>query len=293
MTTIRTLLFDVETDGLDYTKIHCIAVKDPDTTGDPLLFTSVGDFEAWALINTDEDTDWVAHNGCGFDYWVINELTCMSIKRDRMVDTSVLSKLKDYRRFHTHSLREISTGLGVILKGEYTGGWDTYTPEMGVYCMQDVKCMIPIWRELRHMLTDYPDACYYEHMTALIAAKMQKDGFQFNRRRAELLHDEVVAEMSKLEDSMQKEWPPELVEDRRIKWRMTKNHVPHAACIKAQAKAPKWDIVGDELVLYDYKKFNPASSKDRVDKLWDSGWSPYVKTKGHNDFLRERKSRWR
>lgn len=292
------ILFDIETDGLDYTKIHCIAVAlyepSQDRPPTPTLFTDVCDFEDWVShVMKPSVTMWTAHNACGFDYWVLKDLTRIPVNKSEILDTSVISKLRDYNKFSTHSLRELGEHYGVY-KGEYDGDWDTYTPEMGDYCVQDVNVLWHIRKDQEKFFTD-PDnslAIDIEHDTAFILAEMQRNGFTFNKTKAERLLDEVTTEMTKLEDAMQDEWPPELVEDRRIQWRMTKAGVPHAACVKAQAAAPKWIIDGDELVLYKYKSFNPGSPKDRVDKLWDAGWTPYDKTIGHYKFDRERRVRW-
>lgn len=282
-----TVLFDTETDGYDYTKLHCAAVY-TSTMLNPLLLVGEEEFTEWAEKNTNRSTMWVAHNCAGFDYWVVNDLTGITIQRHQVVDTSVLTKLHNYRSYNTHSLREIGERLGVY-KGEYEGEWHTYTPEMGVYCVQDVEVLKAIWDKYKFMLDDYPQAVNAETEIALILAEVKENGFTFNVDRAEALLAEVTHGMSELEDAMLKEWPDELVEDRRIQWRITKAGVPHAACQKAQAAAPKWHIEGDELVLYKYKQFNPGSSIDRVDKLWDAGWKPFDKTKGHIKYLREKR----
>jgi len=287
------VLYDCETDGFDYTEMHCIAVYVVGgTLRGPILFTDMSNFKAWAKVNTDNDTLWVAHKSCGFDFWSVNELTDVTITRQQNVDTSVLSKLKNYKKFQTHSLREMGEALGVH-KDEYTGGFDMYTPEMGGYCLQDVEVLIAIWRYVKSTYYDYRQASDTEHETALICAEMQRNGFKFNTTKAAYLLSEVLTEMGDLEKTMADEWPAQLVVDREIQWRVTKEGVPFAPCTKAMDSAPKWERSGDKLVLYKYKEFNPGSSKDRVDKLWEAGWKPYDRTLGHIKWERERKKQWR
>ena len=280
------VLFDTETDGFSYSTIHCTAVAEPNSK-EPELLVGIKELEDWAKENTDSDTLWVGHNVCGFDYWVVNELTNITIPRNRVADTSVLTKLHDYRKYHTHSLDEIGTVLGQP-KTNYTGGWDKYTPEMGSYCKDDVRTLQKIWKVYGRLY--WSEASYVEHDMSLILAEMQRDGFMFDTFKAKMLLEDVQEEMLDLETAMQKQWPPELVEDRRIQWRTKDDGTPYATCLKAMDKAPKWKIEGSELVLYKYKQFNPGSPKDRVDKLWDAGWSPWDKTKGHIQF--EREQRW-
>ena len=282
------VLFDTETNGFNYTKLHCIAVGEPDKKYEELL-VGEREFNLWAKDNTNSSTLWVGHNSCGFDYWVVNELTDITIPRNRIADTSVLTKLYDYRKYKTHSLEEIGEALGQP-KTEYTGGFETYSTEMGEYCKDDVKTLRSIWNTYEYLYDT--EASRVEHEMALILAETQRDGFGFNTSMAKELLNEVQSEMSVLEKAMQKEWPPELVEDRRISWRTKDDGTPYATCLKAMEKAPKWKREEDELILYKYKPFNPGSSKDRVDKLWDAGWSPWDKTKGHVEYERKRKSRW-
>jgi len=284
--TPKVALLDVETDGLEYTKIHCIAIK---LLGEKTqLFTDVDKFSKWCNNNTDSNTLWVGHNICGFDWWVINELTPVDIPQFMVYDTSVMSKLTDYRKFFTHSLKELGEWAGEH-KGDYDGGWDEYTADMGAYCVQDVDTLEAIYLNQKNEQwgTDYANV---EHQMAFICAQMQKDGFQFNKPKAQKLLDDVTKEMKELEDIMSDEWPAELVEDRRIQWREKADGTPYATCIKAMSDAPKWKRDGDELILYKYKDFNPGSPRDRIDKLWDAGWEPFDKTDGYKKY--ERSKRW-
>ena len=276
------MLFDVETDGFDYTKIHCIAAATA-PKGPVELFCDIEEFEHYVdIVKPDY---FVAHNGCHFDWHVINDLTFVNMPRERFYDTSVLSKLKDFNKFSTHSLKELGEHYGVH-KGEYDGPWDVYTHDMGAYCQQDVRCMFPIWRDLKHMVTDYPDAVRLEHDMAFMCKEIQDNGFTFNKNKAERLLAKVTDEMSELEKGMQREWPPELVEDRRIQYRMNKDGTPNATMAKAMASAPKWEVVRGEVVLYKWREFNPGSPQQRIDKLWDAGWEPYDRTLGHIKFNR-------
>ena len=46
-------------------------------------------------------------------------------------------------------------------------------------------------------------------------------------------------------------------------------------------------VEGDELICFDYQAFNPGSPVDRIDVLWDAGWKPVIKTKGHKKFEKD------
>jgi hypothetical protein len=67
---------------------------------------------------------------------------------------------------------------------------------------------------------------------------------------------------------------------------------------KAQEKYPQtrvdWSYNPPELVCYDWIEFKPSSPKMRIDRLWEAGWTPVEKTKGHIQYDRDQNKRsWR
>lgn len=283
----RLVLCDVEANGLDPTLIHFIRVKIP-STGFVKTFFDMYDFTMFAK---EQPTKWVFHNGLGYDVWVINKLVYPDLIDPKdIVDTMVVSKLVNYTKFITHSLKELGEYLGVY-KGDYTGGWDVCTPEMITYGEQDVEVLEAVFNHYSKYVYDkgWAKAMRVEHDMAIICHDMQKNGFSFNIPVAEVFLDQVSAEMKLLEDSFQTTFPPQLVEVNRIKNRVTKGGEPYATVTKALESYPMTRVEGEELVCFDYKAFNPGSSIDRIDVLWDSGWKPTEMTKGHKKFLRESK----
>jgi len=96
--------------------------------------------------------------------------------------------------------------------------------------------------------------------------------------------------MSTLEEVFQTEWPPELVEVNRIKYRIKADGDLHKNVSDAMSNYPATQITyedGPHLVCYDYVSFKPGSAIDRIRKLWDAGWEPVEKTKTHAKFNRE------
>lgn len=283
----RLVLCDVEANGLDPTVIHFIRVKVP-AIGFAYTFFDMSQFIAFAKATP---TKWVFHNGLGYDVWVINKLVEPNLIDPKdIVDTMVVSKLVNYQKFITHSLKEIGNYLGVH-KGEYTGGWDVCTPEMITYGEQDVEVLEAVFNHYSKYIydKDWAKAMRVEHDMAIICHDMQSNGFSFNIPVAEVFLDQVTSEMKLLEDSFQTTFPPQLVEVNRIKNRVTKGGEPYATVAKALESYPMTRVEGDELVCFDYKAFNPGSAIDRIDVLWDSGWKPTEMTKGHKKFIRENK----
>ena len=94
-----------------------------------------------------------------------------------------------------------------------------------------------------------------------------------------------------LEDAFQEDFPPKLEEVNRIKYRKKADGTLYSNVTNAQKKHAKtqvdWSKQEPELVCYDFIEFNPASPKMRIERLWEAGWKPFEKTKGHIDYERE------
>ena len=101
--------------------------------------------------------------------------------------------------------------------------------------------------------------------------------------------DEITSEMSVIEQGFQEAFPPRLEETNRLKYRVTKSGDLYAPVANAIAKYPKTEVVDGELICYDWTTFNPGSPQQRIDRLWDAGWTPFDKTKGHIQFERDLK----
>lgn len=288
------VLADVEANGLRPTEIHVMCVKDF-TTGDKETLLSPRQVSEY--VSDVKPKRWCFHNGLGYDVKVLNRLVRPNlIDPSTVIDTMVVSKLKDYSKFNTHSLKELGVYLGVH-KGDYTGGWDVRTKEMVDYCEQDVEVLEAILKYLMPFLKD-PDnkeALECEHKMAVICDNMHEEGFPFNKVLAENLLDRINKDIKLLEDSFKLSFPPKTVEDRRLKLKYTKEGSLYKSLLNTMSKEKtSIDPKNKELVVYKTKEFNPGSPKDRIDVLWDAGWKPTDKTDGYKKFEREaRNKRWR
>lgn len=284
---VKYCMMDLEANGLDPTEVHCIAVKTEEMDKPILLDPDL--FIRWVELNKPER--WFIHNGLGYDCWVANKL----IKRGlinplKVVDTLVVSKLVNYEKFQTHSLKELGEHLGVY-KGDYTGGWDTYSSEMGEYCIQDVVVLEAIVWYYQKQIYDpsWAKAMRLEHDTAIICNDIHYNGMYFNKSLAEETLKEIETDLKTIEDQMQEDFPPKLEEAKRIKLRKKKDGSLYSNVTQAKETYPLVKEDGEELVCYDYETFNPGSPKMRIDRLWEAGWKPVEKTKGHKKWLREQK----
>ena len=281
---MKIVMADTEADGLNPTKIHFIRVKTLD--GFAFTFFDMEAFTLWATIYKPDK--WVFHNGLGYDVWVINRLVGPLINPRDVVDTAVVSRLVNYNKFSTHSLKELGQYLGVF-KGEYTGGWDVCTPEMVAYGEQDVEVLEAIFNYYKPQIMDpaWAKAMRVEHDMAIICHDMSTNGFYFDETKAKELLDSIQTEMKEIEDNFATTYPPKLVEVNRIKHRQKADGSLYKNVEDAMTKYPMTRVEGDELVCFDYEPFNPASPKHRIDVLWDAGWKPTQNTKGHKKFEKE------
>ena len=96
------LVFDIETNGLNPDKIHCMVVKE--LGKEPILFRPNQIEEGIDLLLRANVL--IGHNILGFDIPVINKLFDTHVGRDcSIVDTLVLSRLFDPVREGGHSLK--------------------------------------------------------------------------------------------------------------------------------------------------------------------------------------------
>lgn len=280
---------DIETDSLNATVIHCIVVQ-PSWSRKKLLFTNLTEDEnektRFWLLCQQVDT-WVFHNGIGFDVPTINRLLGEYIKPERVMDTLVLSRLIDYNIQDGHSLRAWGIRLG-LHKGDFKD-FSALSDEMIEYCANDVDVTQRLYKKFLPVIQDpeWEIAIKTEHDIAWVCEEMHQTGFLFDVSPAVEMLNEMETYMIDLEEEFQRIWPPKLVEVNRIKFRIKKDGTLFGNVSKALDKYPKTERVAGELVCYDYKKFEPSSPKQRIERLWEAGWEPVEKTKGHIQYERE------
>ena len=293
---MRVVVFDMETEAIPPTgvggvdTIWCIVCKEIGVDGH-VVFTRNGEFGYRSLTEFKSYASgvdkWVAHNGLGFDVPVVNRVLGANIDPQDVVDTFVVSRLVNYSRYATHSLDELGQRLGV-LKGKFND-WSQLTQEMIDYCIQDVVVTEKVYDMYKKYINDpeWQQSMRLEHDLVLVNNDMTENGFMFDKAKAMVLLEYIKMEMSVLEDRFQEQWPPSIQEVNRLQYRSKADGTLYATTQSAIDRYPKTWVDNGDLVCGDYVSFNPGSTKDRIEKLWDAGWKPIEKTKGHNKFLRE------
>lgn len=299
---MKTYAMDIETDALDATCIWVVCSQDVDT-GETFQFLNVdkNEEEKARYVEHCKSADrFVFHNGLGFDVGVINRLVEPGlIDPEKVVDTLIVSRLVDFTLDGKgHSLAAWGRRLGDF-KTDFKD-FSALTQEMIDYCHQDVKVTTSLYRRFKKVVDDpeWQVALRAEHDIQILCEEMTANGFYFKKRKAERLLAEIKDRMQELEAGFQEDFPPKLEEVNRLLYKLKKDGTPFSSVANAREKyystAVDWSVNPPELVCYDWVAFNPASPKQRIDRMWDAGWEPYEKTKGYIEYEREQsRGSWR
>jgi DNA polymerase I len=213
------LIFDIETDGLldEVTKVHCLVIRSTET-GKALTFGPVGCDQPLGpgleLLMSSKDII-SGHNVIKYDIPVLEKLyPWFKVDRSKVFDTLVATRLiwanvKDTdnvllkkgtlpgKLFGSHSLEAWGYRLGNY-KGDYKGGWETFSQEMLDYCVQDVEVTANLYEKI--LAKEYAQqALDLEHEVAWLMAKQERNGFHFDMPKAAALLTRLVQRRGELE----------------------------------------------------------------------------------------------
>ena len=282
---------DIETEGLDAKKIWCICTKEKDTgITNEFLNVHIDMAERARFVEyAKKVTRWVGHNFINFDGPVINRIVGPVIDMTKIVDTLVVSMSVDFG-IGSHSLATWGEKLGYPKDNfkDFEGG---LTQEMLSYCHRDVEVTEQLFKHFSSQIKDkaWSQAMRLEHDVAIICQEMHEGGFEFDINSAEAMHLEITKRLQELEERIHQAFPPKLEVVKEIKYRTKADGELFKNVAEAINTYPKTEIVGDMLLCYDYITFNPGSTKQRVERLWDAGWNPIDKTVGHRMAIRDGK----
>jgi len=230
-------IVDIETDGLDAKKIHCIAARSYTSNKTK---TWIGEdckhFPEWAgQIN-----EFIMHNGVSFDGPVINRLLGQSVSLNKIRDTLLESQLYNPIRDGGHSLESWGERLGCA-KGDFHD-FDSYSSEMLQYCLRDTEVTRKVALYLEEEAKSFSTQSYdLERKVRAIIDKQQTNGFAFNMRDAISLHSKLMDEQNDLERQAEETFKPTI-----IKLKTKTKEIP----------------------------FNIASRMQIADRLMQRGWKP-------------------
>ena len=269
------LVFDIETDGLDASKIWCIVAKDLETTK-VHSFNPDQIKEGLELLAKAELL--VGHNILGFDIPIIEKLTGLSFKDKKVIDTLVLSRLAKPER-GGHGLKAWGFNLGFNKGSMEEHGFTQYSEEMMQYCINDVELNSKVFNAVIKELDGFDSKSIgLEHGIAVILKEQEKHGFLFDEKRATILLAELNERKREIEETVQKVFKPKLVKLKTVqpKWKkngcLSKQGLTDEEFLKIISK-PKHA----QLLPFDrckLQEFNLGSRKQIGEYLKDFGWKP-------------------
>ena len=274
------ILFDVEADGLDPTKIFCIVCMDIDTKE---IYSFDVDNIKSGLSFLGKATKLIGHNILGYDLPAIHKVTGVDLSHIKVVDTLVLSRLFNPTREGGHGLESWGYRLG-FPKGTYgssEGAWERYTPEMLEYCINDVKLNKRVYNRLKVESKGFSaKSVQLEHNVAKILQEQRYHGFVLDQRKAMSLVAEFTERLNALEKEVHKEFKPKI---------KTTTLTPKYTKTGNLAKTAL-DVEGNGVRLKDYEyslmlknkvvtreikiPFKLGSRKQIGEYLIDFGWKP-------------------
>ena len=208
------LVFDIETDGINATRIWCLVLQDVDTK---TIYKCSDEDEMCLSISNglalmDKAEALIGHNIIGYDLAIIKQLLGKDYYNKKLYDTWVMSQTLNYKRKHKHGLGGWGEHLGYS-KFDFND-WDKYSPEMLTYCVRDVELNTKVYemliKEFKDQSAKKPliaKGLRAEHDAAIFEAKVRMNGWLFDTVAGEKLLDEMNKEMQEIESRVHPKLP--------------------------------------------------------------------------------------
>ncbi|CAB4161224.1 PolA DNA polymerase I - 3'-5' exonuclease and polymerase domains [uncultured Caudovirales phage] len=191
----------------------------------------------------------VFHNGLGYDFWAINKLYPNTLRRDQVVDSLILCRMKDPES--KHSLELLGERIG-INKGDHRD-FSRFSEQMVTYCLRDVEILQAYWSKLAGYYKAYPQAVECEHAVGYALACQEHHGFRLHVGKAQALERTLRSELLAIERKLQSVFPP----------------ITHVRVSEKTGKLLKPKV----------EHFNPGSRQQIAQRLWDKyKWKPTLFT---------------
>lgn len=287
---LRRVICDIETDGLHPTKVWAVCAKDIDTN--ELFVFRRPDENPNDLVQFSKSVGcWIGHSFLSFDAPVLRRFCPqITLLDENIVDTLVVSRLLEFDRIGGHGLAQY--GLEFGRPKPPIDDWTIFTEDIILRCIEDVEINLLVYRKYEGYILSliWAKAMKLEHQMVPLCNLMSSKGFFFLLKEAKELREEIRSKLTPLEERLKKGFPKVL----KFLKEVTPKETKYGTLGKAQFK---WHETGDlssfnggPFSLLELQEFNPASPKQRIERLNAAGWRPLNKTKGHKLALKELRS---
>jgi len=264
---MRKTVIDIETDGLNATKIWLVACQNIDSDFVKVCFNKE-DFQK-VVDNTDV---FIGHNILGFDLYWLEKLWDIKIDYKKVEDTFVLSTLFLPERKGGHSLEQWGKTLNDN-KIKHSD-WTELSSEMITYCMQDVKLTKHLYKHLlkKEKLDFSNTSIQLEYNIKHVVAQQERYGFYLDEKKAHKLFSEVRCKADDILLQVRQEIKPSA--------RLIKEVIPRykkdgsLSTVGLSSIDSPQETVGGSFSIVSFEPFNLGSPKQIIDKMERFGWKP-------------------
>ena len=273
---MTSLVFDIETDDLNATKIWCISICDAITEE---VSSYYGDTLIEGIKKLEKADKLIGHNIIGFDIPVIKELLNIDLSNKILVDTLVLSRLFNPVREGNHGLE--SWGYRVKLPKIDFETYDTFSKEMVVYCERDVLINKKVYDVLCKEKSGFSrESINLEQAVCGIIDKQRKKGFLLDIKFATLLNALLQDKLNETVKEVHKEFKPEehtliLYPIKTAANKLSKMAVDSNGK-RYRLNSEEYDTLNeqDQIKRINRTEFNLGSRKQIGEYLQKFGWIP-------------------
>lgn len=284
------VIIDIETERLENPEhIWVIACKEL-STGETHVFQSpTTDPLECARFNrfVEKGNHWIGHHIIKFDLPIINKLLHQDIPLDsNLTDTLVVSRLVNQPLEGGHSLEN----LGNILKfpKDTFGDFSKWSQELQDRCVRDLDVTEAVYKNLLKYIESplWKEAIETEHYSEYLTHILNLNGFHFNIEDANKYHSILNKELEELLVVLGKIFPKRTVAIQEVLPKATKSgalSLINFKWLEDNDLTPY--TAGSPFTRFEYRDFNPSSTPQAIDRLWEFGWKPINKSKGHAKLL--------
>jgi len=275
---MKSIVFDIEADSLEPTKIWCIAAVDPDS-GETKAFGPTEIVQGLAHLSTADKL--IGHNIIGYDLPAIKKIHNIDLSQNRaIVDTLVLSRLFNPTREGGHSLASWGYRIGVHKTDHKEFG--EYSPEMLNYCRNDAVVNAKIFNNLKLESRGFSrQSVVLEHETLKIIADQRDHGFLLDVKSASLLVAELTDRLKEVEREVQKTFRPKQLKTTLLAQFTKTKALSRMGLIEGTEKRCRLTqeeyeeiAIKRKAVRIEEVPFNLGSRKQIGEYLIDFGWNP-------------------
>lgn len=265
------VVFDIETDGLEPTKIFLICAK---IVGKNMTyeFYDAPSWREWITQMGVEEL--IGHNIIGFDLPVLRKLWNWEWK-GAITDTLVLSRLGHPSREGGHSLKAWGSRCGFekLQHDDFT----TLSEDMVAYCIRDVLVTEQTVIYLERELNAYSEqSIRLEHDVAQIIKEQEENGWKLDERKATMLLRELVERRERVEKEVGDSFPT-LYKREYVDAQYKKD-----GTLFKKFEKLEWDEQRGKYYKVITEKFNIASRQQIIKRLKGRGWKPNTLTEKGN-----------